>query len=98
MRLFVGGTEIPISYHNSFHFVQKSRLLNTMPQKYLTAFRQFDKDDSGSISIEELRIILEDDDEFSPEDVAQMLKDVDADKSGEITYEEFEKLVEKYLK
>ena len=62
-----------------------------MPQKYLTAFRQFDKDDSGSISIEELRIILEDDDEFSPEDVAKMLKDVDADKSGEITYEEFEK-------
>ena len=37
-----------------------------MSQKYLTAFRQFDKDDSGAISIEELRIILEDDDEFEP--------------------------------
>ena len=69
-----------------------------MSQKYLTAFRQFDKDDSGAISIEELRIILEDDDEFSPEDVAKMLSDVDDDKSGEISYEEFEKLVEKYLK
>ena len=67
-------------------------------KKYLTAFRQFDKDDSGTISTEELRIILSDGDEFSTEDVEKMLSDVDKDKSGCIDYEEFEKLVEKYLK
>ena len=67
-------------------------------QKYLTAFRQFDKDDSGTISTEELRIILSDGDEFSTEDVEKMLSDVDKDKSGNIDYAEFEKLVEKYLK
>jgi len=38
-------------------------------KKYLTAFRQFDKDDSGTISTEELRIILSDGDEFPTEDV-----------------------------
>ena len=55
--------------------------------KYLAAFRQFDKDDSGSISIEELRILLEDSGEFTDEDLDNMLKNMDKDKDGTINYE-----------
>ena len=56
-------------------------------KKYLAAFRQFDKDDSGTISIEEFRILLEDTEEFTAEDIDKMLKDMDKDNDGTIDYE-----------
>ena len=56
-------------------------------KKYLAAFRQFDKDDSGTISINELRILLEDSGEFTNDDLDKMLKDMDKDQDGTINYE-----------
>ena len=53
----------------------------------MAAFRQFDKDDSGTISIEEFRILLEDTEEFTAEDIDKMLKDMDKDNDGTIDYE-----------
>lgn len=54
------------------------------------AFRMFDKDNNGEISKEELALVLEDKDlKISSE----IMKEVDADKSGSISFEEFKMML-----
>ena len=55
-----------------------------------SAFQYFDKDNSGSISKEELRICLQGDDfTLSEEQINQLLSGVDANNDGEVDYQEF---------
>jgi len=54
------------------------------------AFEFFDKNQSGYIEIEELRDALADEDETNNEEViSAIMQDVDTDKDGRISYEEF---------
>lgn len=54
------------------------------------AFAFFDQNQSGFIEIEELRAVLLDDEETNSEDVINaIMHDVDTDKDGRISYEEF---------
>lgn len=53
-------------------------------------FMRFDSDGSGSISLEELKQMLNSmGDEFSEKEIMEMLQEVDIDGSGEINFEEF---------
>lgn len=54
------------------------------------AFAFFDRNQSGFIEIDELRIALSDEDDANSEDVINaIMHDVDTDKDGQISYEEF---------
>mmetsp|Transcript_14175 Transcript_14175/g.24939 ORF Transcript_14175/g.24939 Transcript_14175/m.24939 type:complete len:109 (-) Transcript_14175:99-425(-) len=56
------------------------------------AFRMFDKDGDGQITKEELALVLED------KDLAislEIMKEVDTDKSGSISFEEFKVMLSK---
>ncbi|XP_049375906.1 calmodulin-2/4-like [Solanum verrucosum] len=58
------------------------------------AFRVFDKDQNGFISAAELRHILTNFREvFTDEEVDEMIRDADVDGDGQISYEEFVKLL-----
>ncbi|KAH0723503.1 hypothetical protein KY285_006047 [Solanum tuberosum] len=58
------------------------------------AFRVFDKDQNGFISAAELRHILTNFGEvFNDEEVDEMIRDADVDGDGQISYEEFVKLL-----
>ena len=53
-----------------------------------TAFRVFDKDDSGSISVAELRYVMTNlGEELSDAEVQEMVREADVDGDGEIDYE-----------
>lgn len=54
------------------------------------AFAFFDRNQSGFIEIEELRLALSDEDDANSEEVINaIMHDVDTDKDGQISYEEF---------
>lgn len=59
-------------------------------EKLKTAFKMFDKDGSGTISIDEIKDALGNLDE---ESAIKMIKEVDQDDDGEISFEEFEKMM-----
>ena len=66
----------------SHNYLQESHLRG--------AFQYFDKDNSGSISKEELRICLQGDDfTLTEEQINQLLSGVDANNDGEVDYQEF---------
>ena len=53
-------------------------------------FTQFDRDDSGAIDKGELHALAKAlGDELSPAELADLVKSVDTDNSGQITWEEF---------
>ena len=55
----------------------------------LFAFKMFDKDNSGTISKEELREVFETGEKKEDELWQEIFNEVDLDKDGEITFEEF---------
>lgn len=57
--------------------------------KLHTAFKMFDKDGGGSISTEEIKQVLSFGQNLDEEVVQQIIKQVDANGDGEISYEEF---------
>ncbi|EPS69569.1 calcium-dependent protein kinase 8, partial [Genlisea aurea] len=58
------------------------------------AFEFFDRDGSGYIETEEVRVVFsEEGEEASEEVVAGIIQDVDTDKDGRISYEEFEAMM-----
>jgi calcium-dependent protein kinase len=61
---------------------------NYLKENHLkAAFAYFDKDNSGSISREELRLCLQSDDfMMTEEEINTMLEGVDADGDGEVDY------------
>lgn len=63
-------------------------------QEYRDTFNSFDKDGSGTISVEEIaRAMKNIGNEMSEEEVREMVKDLDQDGSGEIDFEEFTTLM-----
>ena len=64
---------------------------NYLKENHLrSAFAYFDKDDSGTISKDELRLCLQSDDfTLSEEQIDQLLSGVDANNDGQIDYQEF---------
>ena len=66
----------------SHNYLQESHLRG--------AFAYFDKDNSGSISKEELRMCLQSDDfTLTEEQIDELLAGVDANNDGEVDYQEF---------
>jgi Ca2+-binding EF-hand superfamily protein len=62
------------------------------------AFRLFDKDNSGSISAEEVKEVLSVGRKFSNENIwNDIIKEVDVNGDGEISYEEFKVMMHKFL-
>ena len=54
------------------------------------AFQYFDKDNSGTISAEELRLCLQSEDQtLTDDDVEKLIAEVDQDRDGLIDYKEF---------
>ena len=57
-------------------------------KKLQGAFRLFDKDQSGSISLDELKIALGIGHQFD-DDILKMLNEIDENNDGQIQFEEF---------
>jgi len=55
-------------------------------QQIWTAFNELDTDGSGSITVDELRVVLKDE---PPEVIEKYIAEYDTDKDGTINYEEF---------
>ena len=67
-------------------------------KEYKEAFEMFDKDGSGTISVSEIRKILRNfGNQVTESEVKDMIKDIDADGSGELDFEEFVTLMEKKI-
>ena len=59
-------------------------------EEYIEAFKIFDKDNSGKISLDEMKtILLKFTDDFNEEEVEEIFHLIDTDNSGEISYAEF---------
>ncbi len=54
-------------------------------------FEKYDADGSGSIAVDEMKLVFEEraGRKLEPKEVKQMLKDVDENDDGKINYEEF---------
>ena len=71
---------------------EKNLLTN---EKLQAAFRMFDKDGSGFISSEEIKEILGFGKTLSEEAVNEVIKQVDANGDGEISFDEFSAMMKK---
>jgi len=67
--------------------MNEKNLLNN--NKLQTAFKMFDKDGGGSISIDEIKQVLSFGQNLDDEVINQIIKQVDANGDGEISYDEF---------
>jgi len=67
--------------------MNEKNLLNN--NKLQTAFKMFDKDGGGSISIEEIKQVLSFGQNLEEDVINQIIKQVDANGDGEISYDEF---------
>jgi calcium-dependent protein kinase len=75
--------------------MNEKNLLNN--SKLQTAFKMFDKDGGGSISIDEIKQVLSFGQNLDEEVIAQIIKQVDANGDGEISYEEFAEMMLKNI-
>ncbi len=73
----------------------KKRLLSKENLK--KAFQLFDKDGSGYVSPEEVKAILGMGKKFSEKVWEQIVEQVDKNKDGQISFEEFEQMMNKFL-
>lgn len=75
--------------------MNEKNLLNN--NKLQTAFKMFDKDGGGSISIEEIKQVLSFGQNLEEDVVNQIIKQVDANGDGEISYDEFAQMMLKNI-
>jgi calcium-dependent protein kinase len=75
--------------------MNEKNLLNN--SKLQTAFKMFDKDGGGSISIDEIKQVLSFGQNLDEEVISQIIKQVDANGDGEISYEEFAEMMLKNI-
>lgn len=61
--------------------------------KLQSAFKMFDKDGGGSISTDELKTVLSFGQNLDDELINKIINQVDVNGDGEISYQEFEKLM-----
>ena len=66
-------------------------------EKLHQAFRVYDKDDSGSISVDEIRETLGVGKRISLEAWDEIVKEVDANGDGEVSFDEFKIVMRKLL-
>merc|ERR1711935_231697 len=85
-----GSGEIEYSEFVVATLNEKNLLSNN---KLQTAFRMFDKDGGGSISIDEIKQILSFGQTLEPEVIDTIMKQVDANGDGEISFEEFQEMM-----
>jgi len=85
-----GSGEIEYSEFVVATLNEKNLLSNN---KLQTAFKMFDKDGGGSISIDEIKQVLSFGQNLEEEVVQQIIKQVDANGDGEISYEEFAQMM-----
>jgi len=85
-----GSGEIEYSEFVVATLNEKNLLSNN---KLQTAFKMFDKDGGGSISIDEIKQVLSFGQTLDEEVVAQIIKQVDANGDGEISYDEFAQMM-----
>ena len=81
-----GSGEIEYSEFVIATMNEKNLLSNN---KLQTAFKMFDKDGGGTISIDEIKQVLSFGQNLDEEVVNQIIKQVDANGDGEISYDEF---------
>merc|ERR1711935_1095996 len=81
-----GSGEIEYSEFVVATLNEKNLLSNN---KLQTAFKMFDKDGGGTISIAEIKEVLSFGQNLDEEVIQQIIKQVDANGDGEISYEEF---------
>lgn len=81
-----GSGEIEYSEFVVATLNEKNLLSNN---KLQTAFKMFDKDGGGTISIEEIRQVLSFGQNLDEAVIQEIIKQVDANGDGEISYEEF---------
>ena len=66
--------------------------------EYKEAFDMFDKDHSGAISVQEISKIMKNyGNPMTKEEIQHMIKDIDSDGDGELTFEEFVTLMQKQV-
>ena len=58
-------------------------------KKLQMAFKMFDKDGGGTITIDEIQEAINFDNSLTEEDLVKIAKEVDANGDGEISFEEF---------
>jgi len=75
--------------------VNRGQLLQD--DKLKQAFRFYDKDDSGSISIGEIRDVLGVGKSIDDHVWDQVVREVDTDGNGEVDFEEFKVMMQKLL-
>jgi Ca2+-binding EF-hand superfamily protein len=75
--------------------INKEKLLST--EKLRAAFSLFDKDNSGSISGEEVKEILCSGQKIDDKVWEEVIREVDSDGNGEIDFEEFTTMMQKLL-
>jgi calcium-dependent protein kinase len=61
--------------------------------KIRKCFRQFDKDNSGKISLKEFKVMLQGNNVISDEVWASLIKDIDVNLDGEIEFDEFKQML-----
>ena len=76
--------------------LDKRKLLSK--ERLKAAFSIFDKDDNGYISAAEVKTVLGHGKKFDEKVWEQIVKEVDINGDGEISYLEFEKMMENFLK
>ena len=69
---------------------EKNMLSNN---KLQTAFKMFDKDGGGSISTDEIKQVLSFGQNLDEKVIAEIIKQVDANGDGEISFEEFAEMM-----
>lgn len=65
--------------------------------KLKQAFKMFDKDDGGTISVDEVREVLSFGGHLDEKVVKKILKSIDKDGNGEIDFDEFVKMMQKNI-
>ena len=75
--------------------INKQKLLT--PERLVQAFKLFDVDNGGSISADEIKQKLCQDQDIDDELFNQIINEIDKDKSGEIDQEEFNAMMHKFL-
>jgi len=85
-----GSGEIEYSEFVVATLNEKNLLSNN---KLQTAFKMFDKDGGGSISIDEIKEVLSFGQHLDEDVIQQIIKQVDENGDGEISYEEFSQMM-----
>lgn len=89
-----GSGEIEYSEFVVATLNEKNLLSNN---KLQTAFKMFDKDGGGTISIDEIKEVLSFGQKLDEDVVQQIIKQVDENGDGEISYDEFAQMMLKNI-